>query len=340
MTQMPKRMQMVAMAAPLLLASCGGGSDASSGGTSSGSTTPTPTPTSVPTPPSPGPPTLLTTAAGTALQGYGGVRNFVRDSNGVTAVAFSYSPAYLTPATIAGPGTFSYQIRAEFYGGTTPPAGTFALSRDATSDAAWSEYSATASGRVFRVSQLNVGPGNPLIALQYTTLAVASISYPNSAPGLTSYSVAPMAFGLPFDKQSMALHGTVTYDGQIAGVASAGQLEGIATPLGTKVIYTLSGTLRLVMNFDAATFSGEAHLIGKNDATGQTVDLGTYPTQGQIPPAGTSSSILGSLSGGNIQAILTGPAAEELEAAFEPMVPDPSNPSYFLKVMAVAAAKK
>jgi hypothetical protein len=255
-------------------------------------------------------------------------------------VAFNYSASYGTLASITGPGTFSYQVRAELFGGTSPPAGTFSLVRDSSSDSVWSQSSATASGRTFRVAQLIVGASNPLIALQYTTLAVASISYPNGAPGASSYAVSPMVFGLPFDVRSATLRGTAVYNGQIAGLASAGQLEGIATPLGTKIIYNLSGTLKLTVNFDAATFTAEAHLIGKNDVSGQTVDLGTFTGQGQLPQPGDASSIVGSIAGGTIQTVLTGPSAEESESSFESMIPDPANPSYFQKVMAVAAAKK
>jgi hypothetical protein len=140
-----------------------------------------------------------------------------------------------------------------------------------------------------------------------------------------------MAFGLPFNFDTTTLAGQATYNGILVGIA-----RGVAG----KNVYDVSGSFQFRLNYDTTAFTGEVHLTGKNDLTGEAVDFGTFPF--------TSTSLRGDLASfvtqigasGNFQAVLAGPFGEEMIAGIDLTLPDPVATSVSLRLSGMLAGKK
>jgi hypothetical protein len=182
----------------------------------------------------------------------------------------------------------------------------------------------------YRFSQLVIGPTNPTLPLIYSSVAIVRAKY-DDGTGQVRYGVTPMAFGLPFNPDTTKLAGEATYNGIIVGIARG---------VGGKNVYDVSGSFQFKLNYDTSAFSGEVHVTGKNDLTGEVVDFGTFPFM--------SSSLRGALDvfatrigdSGNFQANLAGPLGEEMIAGIDLSLPDPAATSVTLRLSGMLAGKK
>jgi len=143
----------------------------------------------------------------------------------------------------------------------------------AQSDATYTAYHNAAGD--MRV--LNVGAGNPLIALTYTSFAeISSTSGPLKDP--TTWYVP---FGLPTPASQIPQTGSATYSGVVVGRGDG--------PGGASAA-NLSGTSTLALNF--ATFAATMNmaLTATNRATGAVQSIGTVNWTGSMGNASPSSS--------------------------------------------------
>jgi hypothetical protein len=198
------------------------------------------------------------------------------------------------------------------------------------STTSFSDYRAEAAGVAYRFTALTTGASNTLLPLYYSSIAIARASYFDAAVGVTKYGVTPMSYGILFNWDTTKLTGAANYSGVVLGHARGP---------GSRV-YELSGTVDFALNYDTTAFTGRIHLNGRDDRSGEVVDLGTLEFM-QGPPRGVLDYFYASTSNnGRLQARLAGSLGEELIGGFDAQVPDPRVPGAIFKVALALAAKK
>lgn len=327
----------------VLLAGCGGGNGG--GGSStvpvvsgpSPTPSPTPTPTPAPTPaPTPPPvagsqPTLLSLTADTGLEGFAGSNGYYRAPNGQVTYAQDLSVAATTPVRYnAATRSFTFTT-FDYLVPNDKVTGPFSLTRDASaSTSSFSDYTAQSNGISYRLTQLTPGASNTVLPLYYSSIAIARASYYDSAAGVTKFGLTPMAFGILFNWDTTKLTGAAKYSGIVLGHARG---EGSR-------VYEVSGTVTIALNYDTTAFTGILKLVGKDDQTGEIVDLGTRALSQGRPRGVLDYFYANTDNDGQLQARLAGSLGEEFMGGFDAKIPDPRTPGAVLKVVLALAASK
>lgn len=326
-----------ALALPFFLAACGG----DSGGSGSPPVTqlpPSPTPTPAPTPgPTPTPSgsdaTLLTLTAATQLVGFTADSGFVQGPDGTITYTSALwyapgAPVVFDPAS----GSINY-VTNGFHVQGISDLGTVSLRQNSSaSTPSFITYSGAKTGVSITVQQLRMGPTNPTLPLNYSSIAYVRAVYRNTSTGEILNGVVPFSFGIIFDSQIFMPTGAATYEGLIVGHALR---------TGGRDAYDLSGRFRIDLNYDTLDASGYIDLTGTNEQTGETVTFERVPLR---------DTKIGSLShvslpleygrGGDTQAFLAGARAQEIMGAFVVSVEDPNTPGGSLRATGAFAGKK
>lgn len=329
-----RRVSCLSVAVAALGGCGGGGSSAPTPIIVTPSPTPTPIPTPSPTPtptPSPGSTTLLNLTATTALLGYSSSVGSFRSADGLVTSVQDSSITAGSPVRYDQPsGTFVFKSYQFIIPSLSGPNDVPLFKDPDHSTPTFTEATGQSGLTSYRFTQLVIGPTNPTLPLLYSSVAIVRAKYDDGS-GQVRYGVTPMAFGLPFNFDTTTLAGQATYNGILVGIARG---------VGGKNVYDVSGSFQFRVNYDTTAFSGEVHLTGRNDVTGEVLDFGTFPfastsLRGELDEFGTQ--IGGS---GTFRASLTGPLGEELMAAIDLTLPDPAATSVTLRLSGMLAGKK
>jgi len=177
------------------------------------------------------------------------------------------------------------------------------------------------------LSRLIAGPGNPLIALNFTAFGIFEEAFLDSAAGPRLHAdVRPFAYGIASTGSQIPTTGNATFNGLVIGQAT-GDKPGAT---GTSNIYKISGTMQLVADYAAGTATLKLTLTG--EATGCTtcspdITLTYDSTAGTIAGGVLTFTLPGNgtarffLAGGNGENDL----ATEVAGAFRLTAADPNE---------------
>lgn len=326
------------LATLIFLDSCGGSSDGSSPITVP-SSTPSPSPTATPTPaPTATPssqdagsgPTLLTLTAQTPLAGTVGYAGYIRSSAGDISHADNFSTGATVPVIYNGDnGGLIYNVRTFLV--PELPAGTrftYTYDRLASSDT-WDFYRATINGTQYTAKQLLIGNENATIRMLFSSVALLQASYTNTTSSETSYSIAPISYGIIFDPATKVLSGSYEYDGIVIGYArgSSGQNA-----------YEVTGTIRLSANLSTTEMSGYIDLRGTDVRSGAVVNFGRFPYA--VTPRTQLDAIYGSGTNLRLQGNFAGDYAQEFFGGADLQFNDPRQTGVVLKVPIAFAGRR
>lgn len=218
-----------------------------------------------------------------------------------------------TQSTVLNPGIqIAYDPAAKSYTFVSPAtsaAGAVPLNNSLTQanrtggDATFTNYQATGySGRTF-----NVGAGNPVIVLSYTSFA--EIIEDRTVGGVATNSHHYIAFGAQTPAFQVPTTGTASYSGVVYGTGRHGLVSNEAA---------LSGTSSFSVNFATNAASMLLDLTATDKASGVAQDLADLTFTGTLSAANRSAFVLTTpaANNGTMNGQFNGPDAAEFAASF------------------------
>lgn len=343
------RKQIFTALSAALIVSCGDGGGGGGGGENAvpvaTAPNPTPTPTTSPAP-TPSPPLAETT-----LLNFVGSKQFdtldssLRYNTSVSGVVsreetevYSFTPSNGISLLYDAPSVSRYYI---FAASNVPPYNVYpnyfsAPFTDASRiafDAAFTRYRTASRGATYDLTLLTPGAGNPRVPLYYVGVGTAEGFAANASGTGVSNDFRAFGYGFPAGENAVPSTGTGQYSGIVIGRA---------IELDSANVYTLSGTLSVVMNFAAQTYTGAVSLVATNDRTSEVVSLGSFPLRSIANYSTPLNNIVAYIGTGDDQfrAKLAGSTAEELEGSFTLVAPDPRAPGVMLRIVGAVAARR
>jgi hypothetical protein len=240
-----------------------------------------------------------------------------RTSLGITTVSeVKADQAGVSRTTMVSANNITYDAASQSYvlrdaGGVSPTVddGVFNLAADeivaGESDAAFTTYQDSATGLKFRT--LNLGAGNPLIALSYVSYGSWSRSVKPRDGYVQATTTVYAVYGDFTDPLKMPRTGTATYSGILDGTFTRANREAD--------VYGLSGSASFRADFGTGRMGVVLNPIGTRGSS--TINFGSISLTGTINGANFSAwNNYTSPYMTNVNGAFFGPAAEEVGAAF------------------------